>query len=234
MDVPDPSAGGVLAQPTRSRIFALLAGLRRAADTGELAERLGLHPNGVRRHLERMVKAGLVERRRPRGGRGRPRDTWSLAPGAHPGGERPAAYADLAAWLARAIPAGPRRLDEIERAGREIGHELAPGESDDPVEAFRQVLTALGFQPRLEVGGDGELRCRLGNCPYRDAVRENAEVVCTMHRGITVGLLAELAPKARLRRFEPHDPDRAGCLVDVAGGGWPGPPDARSLAADSP
>jgi predicted ArsR family transcriptional regulator len=223
MDAPDPSARGVLAQPTRARIFALLVELRGAAGTEELARRLDLHPNGVRRHLERMMKAGLVERRRPRGGRGRPRDRWCLAPDAHPGGERPAAYADLAGWLARAIPAGSRRLSEIERTGREIGRELAPRNPDDRLEGFRRTLTALGFQPQLEAGVEGELRCRLGNCPYRDAVRENAEVVCTLHRGITVGLLAELEPNAALRRFEPHDPDRAGCLVEIGGGEWHGP-----------
>src|ERR1035438_2408073 len=54
----------VLAQPTRARLFALLGELKRAAGTVELAERLDLHPNGVRSHLERMEEAG-------RGGRGR-------------------------------------------------------------------------------------------------------------------------------------------------------------------
>jgi predicted ArsR family transcriptional regulator len=56
----------------------------------------------------------------------------------------------------------------------------------------------------------------LGNCPYRDSVRENQAVVCGLHRGITEGMLAELAPEATLTRFEPADPDRAGCLLEVA------------------
>ena len=40
----------VLAQPTRARLFALLGELKRPAGTVELADRLGLHPNGVRIH----------------------------------------------------------------------------------------------------------------------------------------------------------------------------------------
>ena len=219
MDLPGPSAEDVLAQPTRARIFALLAELKGAAGTEELAERLALHPNGVRRHLEQMMKAGLLERRRAQGERGRPADRWLIAPGAHPGGERPRAYADLARWLARATPAAPRRLAEVERTGREIGRELAPRTVDDsPLEGFRQVVTALGFQPELEAGGEGEQVCRLQNCPYRDSVRQNADVVCALHRGITAGLLEELDPDARLTRFEPHDPDRAGCVIAVRGG----------------
>ena len=67
----------------------------------------------------------------------------------------------------------------------------------------------------MNVKADGGLTCHLENCPYRDSVRENADVVCTLHRGITAGLLAELDPRAKLTGFEPHDPERAGCLVEV-------------------
>lgn len=217
MDLPR-SSDDVLAQRTRARIFAWLVEHKTAAGTEEVASQLGLHPNGVRRHLELLREAGLVERRQSRGVPGRPGDLWLVASGAQPGGERPSGYADLARWLTRAIPAGRNRLREIERAGREIGTELAPHEGvEDPVEGFRQVIASLGFQPALEPDGDGGFTCSLENCPYRESVRENADVVCALHRGITSGLLAELMPEAKLVRFEPRDPERAGCVVDVAG-----------------
>ena len=209
-----------LAQPTRSRLFSLLGELKRPASTEELAERVGMHVNGVRRHLERLSEAGLLERRRASRGRGRPRDEWVIARSAAPGGERPRAYADLARWLARAIPTGPTRLRQVEEAGREIGRELAPGDGDGSVESFEEVFTALGFQPVVEVDATGPTRCRLCNCPYRDSALENPEVVCTLHRGITVGVLDVLAPGSRLSVFEPRDPDLAGCLVEVAGAEW--------------
>ncbi|HSD81778.1 MAG TPA: winged helix-turn-helix domain-containing protein, partial [Solirubrobacteraceae bacterium] len=121
MDNPATGAPAALAQPTRARLFALLGELRRPAGTAELAGRLGLHPNGVRMHLERLREAGLVERARARQPRGRPRDAWTIAPNARPGGDPPTAYADLGRWLARAIPARPGRLRDVEAAGREIG-----------------------------------------------------------------------------------------------------------------
>lgn len=216
MDLPN-STDDPLTQPTRARIFALLAELKEAVGTDDLATRLGLHPNGVRVHLERLREAGLVERRQERAaGRGRPGDRWTVAPGAQPSGQPPSAYASLAVWLARAIPVGPTRLREVERTGREIGRDLAPKGEDDPVEGLRQTLAALGFQPSMNLKTDGGLSCRLENCPYRDSVRENADVVCTLHRGITAGVLEKLDPKAKLTSFEPHDPDRAGCLVEVS------------------
>ena len=224
MEIPGPSAGDVLAQPTRARLFDVLQELKCETSTEELAERLELHVNGVRRHMERLQKAGLVERHRRRHGRGRPRDLWSVAANANPGGERPRAYADLAGWLASAIPAGPGRLRQVERTGREIGRALAPADSDGSARAFEQILSALGFQPELDLDQVDPVCCRLGNCPYSEAVRENQAVVCTLHEGITAGLLERLVPRASLTRFEPHDPDEAGCLIEVTGAGWTKPP----------
>jgi predicted ArsR family transcriptional regulator len=220
MEVPGHSADDVLAQPTRARLFDVLQELKCETSTEELGEQLELHVNGVRRHMERLQEAGLVERHRRRHGRGRPRDVWSVAANANPGGERPRAYADLARWLASAIPAASGRLRQVERTGREIGRALAPADSEGSARAFEQILSALGFQPELDLGQGDAVCCRLGNCPYREAVRDNQPVVCTLHEGITVGLLEKMAPNATLSRFEPHDPERAGCLIEVMGAEW--------------
>lgn len=218
MDIPIGTEEAALAQPTRARIFAFLVRRRGAASTDEIARALDLHPNGVRRHLDRLAEAGLLERRQSRGERGRPGDRWLVAADAQPGGDRPHAYADLARWLARAIPATADREREIEEAGREIGRELAPAEVGDPAETFTAAFAALGFQPVLDVKSDGSFTCRLANCPYRDSARENAAIICILHRGITAGLLSTIAPTAELVRFESHDPDDADCMVDVGAG----------------
>src|SRR6185437_9465299 len=123
MDVPSP-ARDPLAQPTRARLFALLGSLHRSAPTEELAERLGLHPNGVRVHLERLAQEGLVTRHRERRARGRPRDSWSVDPDAQPGGDPPTAYAELARWLVLALTAVHTPAREVEAVGRQIGRGL--------------------------------------------------------------------------------------------------------------
>jgi predicted ArsR family transcriptional regulator len=213
MDLPRPT-DGALAQPTRGRIFAFLVDKRAPADTQEIAAAFGLHPNGVRAHLERLEEGGFVVRSQERAGSGRPRDIWAVSPQAHPGGASPRAYGDLADWLARAIPATRTRLREVERAGREIGSELVDRPADNPADAFRDALAALGFEPTLE-HTEGGFECRLGNCPYRGAALRNQEIVCGLHRGITAGILGALDPEARLVDFEPKDPERAGCLLAV-------------------
>ncbi len=212
-----PGSDDALSQPTRARLFALLSDLGRPARTAELAERLGLHPNGVRIHLERLERAGLIEHARVRQPRGRPPDSWAIAPDAHPGGDSPRAYQDLGRWLARALaarPAGPRG---IERTGREIGHELAPRDASSSVDALRTSLAALGFRPTIDERAGDRVTVCLRNCPYRDAVHENQAAICTLHKGITRGLLDVLEPGARLEAFIPRDPDRAGCRIEVGG-----------------
>jgi predicted ArsR family transcriptional regulator len=218
MDVPSP-ARDPLAQPTRARLFALLGTLHRPAPTEELAERVGLHPNGVRVHLERLHEAGLVARHRERRARGRPRDSWSVDPAAQPGGDPPTAYADLARWLVRSLVAVHARTRDVEAAGREIGRELAAAhpEPASSEQRFHDVLGALGFQPERMPDGADRMTYRLRNCPYRAVVRERQTLVCGLHRGITRGMLDAVDPKTRLSGFEPKDPEVAGCLVEVRG-----------------
>lgn len=216
MDVRDlPIADDVLAQPTRARLFALLTELRRPAGTAELAERLGLHPNGIRIHLERMEQAGLLQRARVARRRGRPPDAWVIAASADPGGRAPSGYQDLGPWLARALRTQPVSLQSVEETGREIGRELAPADAAQELEVLMSSLTALGFQPSIKYQARDHVSVCLHNCPYADAVHENQPVVCALHRGLTRGLLDILQPGAELADFVPHDPDEGGCGVEL-------------------
>lgn len=214
MDLPT-TPDEVLAQPTRARIFALLTESSSPAASGEIAAALGLHVNGVRRHLERLVEANLVERRREQGGRGRPGDRWVVAPEARPGGQAPTAYQEIAVGLARAFPTGPGPMKEIGRVGREIGRNLAEAGEGATGQELVDVLARLGFEPRLEPEEDGGFSCHLGNCPYRESALANPDVVCELHRSMTVGLLERLDPDASLTGFEVRDPREAGCVVSV-------------------
>ena len=216
MDIPT-RPGDALAQPTRARLFAMLAELRRPASTEELADSLGLHRNGVRMHLERLREVGLVVRERERQARGRPRDAWTVSPDAQPGGQPPTAYADLARWLVRSLAAGSARVRDVEATGRRIGRDLAPTADLPGEERMYAVLVALGFQPAREPGDGDRLTYRLRNCPYREAVHERQSLVCGLHRGMTRGLLDTIDPKTKLVGFVPQDPDAAGCEIEVRG-----------------
>lgn len=218
MELPQTPDDDVLALPVRARLFEALADLRRPGSTEELAALVRRHPNTVRLQLQRLADAGLLERRFVPQARGRPRHAWVLAPTARPGGRPPEAHGHLSRWLARALGDGGAELDRVEQVGREIGRELAPEQTGRGVrQAMHDALTALGFAPDAQAEGDERVRYELGNCPYRDAVRVNQPAVCTLHRGLTRGLLDQLAPQATLSDFVARDPYAAGCLIEVAG-----------------
>ncbi len=208
--------------PTEQRLVVLLRRSPEPLDTATLARRLKLHPNGVRLQLQRLEGRGLVARGHSRDGVGRPRDLWRIAPRAIAEADRPHTGWAIARSLARTIPPTASRLREVERAGAQMGVELAgelgPGAGHDPARALSHALEALGFEPERLEDGD-TLRYRLMTCPYAEAVRENPPVVCTLHRGVIRGVLDAVAPEMRLTGFEPHDPDEAGCLVEVSRGG---------------
>jgi predicted ArsR family transcriptional regulator len=208
----------VLAGTIRERLFDALRELRRPATTRELADRVGRHPNTARVQLQRLADAGLLERRAEPQARGRPKHAWAIRAGARPGGAAPEAHADLSRWLARALREGST-LVEVESAGRRIGRELAPAERAGVREAMQDALAGMGFAPRAEVTDQDGLRYVLCNCPYREAVVENQPVVCTLHRGMTQGLLDRLAPQRSLTAFVAKDPYTAGCLIEVSAPG---------------
>jgi predicted ArsR family transcriptional regulator len=231
MDVPPLGGDDPLARDTRGRLFELLGRLGHTATTDELASELGLHHNGIRRHLEQLQLAGLIRRESIRHGRGRPKDGWSIDPDARPGGEPPRGYAELGGWLARAIPAGAENLRQVEATGRSIGRELASdGAIDVAVDGavdetpggsglkdFEHAVTWLGFAPRRDEPSTdaSSVTYRLTNCPYQQAVAENQPVICTLHKGILSGLLETMEPDAEITGFHPRDPRTAGCAVSL-------------------
>jgi predicted ArsR family transcriptional regulator len=217
MELPLVRADDVLAQPTRARLFSMLSDIDEPVTTDELADRLGLHPNGVRNHLIRLEHEGLLIRQKLRHGPGRPRDGWRLNPAARDGlTARAHAYENLARWLARSIEAGPARLQEVEATGVEIGREQVAGEwRVAGIEGVELALRGLGFRPRVERRGEGRVDVYLEVCPYVDAAVENTAVVCALHRGMTQGMVDAIAPDTQMDEFVPADPARAGCLIGL-------------------
>ena len=111
-----------LGDNTRYAIYLELARSSRPLATAEVAETLGLHPNTVRPHLERMRDVGLLSvETDARGTVGRPQHRYSLAPDAPSLGLEPATFPVLARMLLRVAAAGGVGRDEVVEAGREQG-----------------------------------------------------------------------------------------------------------------
>jgi len=214
MDHP-PADADPIAQLTARRLLEALAQADWPLPTAELAELIDVHPNSARLHLARLLDAGMVEPGIARSKRGRPRKTWTVAPGATVGNP-PDAYRELAGWLGRSVAVMAADPAEIRGQGRRIGLEIAADtQSDDAPQVLETSLRSMGFRPEREEISGSRTRITLCNCPYRDVAESNVDVVCTLHLGIAEGVVQGSNRGARVASFEPENPRDAGCTIEV-------------------
>lgn len=219
----------VLGDNTRYAIYLELARSPRPLVTAEIAETLGLHPNTVRPHLDRMREVGLLEvTTDARGEVGRPQHRYALAADAPSLGLEPPTMPVLARMvLAMAQRLGASPADAIavgatEGAGRAAAYASAPS----ALEALVADLHRLGFDPVVtegagrdhgrgdELDDDPVAVVGFGNCPFADLARDHPDLVCGLHRGLVAGFVAEMGD-AEVREFCTLA-DRTPCQVTVA------------------
>jgi predicted ArsR family transcriptional regulator len=204
-----------LGDNTRYAIYLELARAPAPLATAQIADTLGLHPNTVRPHLDRMREVGLLDViSDAQGAVGRPQHRYSLAADAPALGFEPPAFPVLARMLLRlaataAVPAG-----EAVEAGREQGAAAAATRTASTcAEALTQELAALGFDP-ASVVDDDNATIAFTRCPFRELAEANPELVCSLHRGLVEGF-ADARGDATVVAF--HDlADRTPCQVEIA------------------
>ena len=182
-----------LGDNTRYAIYLELARSPRPLTTSEIAETIGLHPNTVRPHLDRMRDAGLVDvQAGARGEIGRPQHRYSLAPDAPSLGlESP-----VMPVLARMVLAMAERLgaspDDAAAVGRDEGvrRAIPYGSSPSTLEAVVSDLDCLGFDPVVSEGDDDTAVVAFANCPFGGLAEQHPDLVCSLHRGLIAGFVA--------------------------------------------
>ncbi|MEH0421204.1 helix-turn-helix transcriptional regulator [Streptomyces sp. B21-083] len=210
--------------PRRRQVFEELRAAGTPLGVTEVADRIGVHPNTVRFHLDALVAEGTVERRvEEPAGPGRPRTVYAAQQGMDRGGSR--GYRLLAQiLLSHLASTGPDASAAATDAGRAWGRFLI-----DPMPPFRRptaeesaarltaLLDDLGFAPTLEGDGEGRApeRIRLRHCPFLELAEEYGQLVCPVHLGLMQGALAELGAPVAATRLEPFaEPDS--CLAHLA------------------
>ncbi len=186
----------------------------RAADgplgVREVAQRMGLHPNTARFHLEALVEAGLAVREtEDRQTPGRPRIGYRAAPDG-PGGRR--RYRLLAEMLTSMIAGTmPEPGGATEEAGRQWGAYLAeqppPYQQPSAAEAVSRlaaIMEGLGFAPQAEAADDGrQFLLNLRQCPFREVAERHRDVICSLHLGLMRGALHRMRAPVTADRLDP-------------------------------
>ncbi len=201
--MPDVRAHRVLASISRVAVLETLHEAARPMGVRELAERMNLHNNTVRKHLDLLVENGFATRLRDSvARRGRPRYVYAASPDSSPSEARLRNYRLLASVFADYLYDADDPHAAAEEAGRRFGARSVDGTGDvaGPPAAVERVVTMLddiGFRPELAPGGAEIL---LRHCPFHELARDRQEVVCGIHLGLIRGALEQLgAPREALR-----------------------------------
>jgi predicted ArsR family transcriptional regulator len=212
----DQAAGD---QPRRQALLEALRASEAPLGVTELAERLGIHPNTVRFHLDALVAQGQVDRRLEEpSGRGRPRTVHTPHPGMDRGGQRQ--YQLLAKILLGQLSTSPDAGAAAEAAGRSWGgyliEHIPPSHQPGAAEATQRLtamMTDLGFAP--EPDGDAADRIRLRHCPFLELAEEYSSTLCPLHLGLMQGALTEIRAPITATSLEPFaEPDA--CIVHLS------------------
>jgi predicted ArsR family transcriptional regulator len=179
---PAPHSRGGAEQSTRARVARLI--LENGPVTAAaLGTTLGLTPAAVRRHLDHLLKDGMIETKIARvygnRGRGRPARLFAITDAGRSAFEH--AYDDLATSALRFLAerAGPeavtefarRQVAELERRYRPV---VASAPLADRVRALAQALSVDGYAASASAGpgpGAGEQLCQ-HHCPVAHVAAE--------------------------------------------------------------
>jgi predicted ArsR family transcriptional regulator len=200
-----------LGDETRLAMYRELAAATQPLTAHDLSDRLGLHANTVRLHLERLRDASLVDVGVVRRGTvGRPQHVYSLAPGAPSLGLEPPASTVLGGLLAALAERSGASGDDAAAIGHGFGAKaLRRTRSRSCLQSLHTEMSRLGFEPATEPDGTMAFL----RCPFRELAEAYPELVCNLHRGICEGVV-ETAGGGRVERFATLY-DRDPCHVAV-------------------
>jgi predicted ArsR family transcriptional regulator len=209
-----------LGDETRYAMYRELAAATSPLSAQELADRLGLHANTVRLHLDRLREVGLVDAEAVhRGTVGRPQHRYFLAAGAPGLGFDPPAHALLAgllAALAERIGADP---DDAADTGHAWGVEAGKRtRTRSCLRALEAELLRLGFEPAVEPGdgtAEGAARVEFLHCPFRELAEAYPELVCNLHRGLCEGVVDQVGGGSVEEFATLYDPEPCHVTVSV-------------------
>ncbi|HZE15243.1 MAG TPA: helix-turn-helix domain-containing protein [Mycobacterium sp.] len=210
---PEESAG------RRHEVLRMLKAASAPMSIVSIAEKLDVHPNTVRFHLDTLVRDGRVEYVEPdRRSPGRPPLMFRAVRQMDRGGPR--RYRLLAEIFATAVAADRNASAKALAAGRSWGRRLefrsassgAAG-SEESIDHLVGLLDELGFAPeRRETEGQQQIGLR--HCPFLEVAEARTSVVCPVHLGLMQGALESWGAPVAVDRLDAFvEPDL--CLAHL-------------------
>jgi predicted ArsR family transcriptional regulator len=183
---------GVLSEPVRRRLYDLVVRAGAPVDRDTAAERAGIGRPLAAFHLDRLVRAGLldVEFRRRSGrtgpGAGRPAKFYVRPTDEEISVDLPPRSYDVAAEI---LATGVERADRARASVMDVARERGAAMASRASRGLLPMLESEGYEPFIDDGGVVRLR----NCPFHALVVEHRELTCAMNHALLDGAATGVA-----------------------------------------
>lgn len=184
--------------PTRARVLKLLLDSSEPMSSTVVAENLDMHTNGVRFHLDALVRAGFAERSSQHTGtQGRPRVLYAATKDA------PDVTSDhlrelLRVFVDHFVVALPDPLEQAEVAGHAWGRSAGANSKGDAVDSLTEHATQLGFAATRPAPN----KLCFGRCPYPVQPGVELDPICAVHLGMMRSYLEAAGSDATVDSLE--------------------------------
>jgi predicted ArsR family transcriptional regulator len=206
----DVAGIGALEDDLRRRLYEFVGSGRAPVSREQAAQALGVPAHQAKFHLDRLEEAGLLESEyvrltgRSGPGAGRPAKVYRRRAGeisiSLPGREYALAGELMATAIDDSASTGKPVVEALDEAARTRGAEIgarASGEGSR-FEAATEVLSGLGYEPRVENG-----TVVMANCPFHSLTTHHAKLVCEMNQALLEGVCERVGGLEA--SLEPHD-----------------------------
>jgi len=203
---------------TRLRVLRALREVPGGLSVHILATELGVHPNTVRFHLDRLKQDGLVEDavEHP-SSRGRPPMRFTAAAVPSTLGERRdfRELADVLASVLTDLVPGSSKLTEqagVDWARRLLDAWTGPApDASESIDILVDVLRSIGFDPEI-TSDHSQISLVQRHCPFLEVAKAHRGVVCSVQLGLIRGVLERLGAPIEVTRLVPFATPQ-GCSV---------------------
>ncbi len=201
----------VLSDPTRFNIYQHIIKRREPVTVLQIAEEFDIHPNVARLHLSKLEEIKLITSHFQKTGRGgRPSRLYELSDNII---ELNFPFRDYKLLATIAIESftelGEPGKKALYHTGKKYGMEVIKHYQDfvqtdqltvdQKIQILEDAGNMLGMYPQFEYNAEkNHIAFRINNCPFKEVVEQNQQMLCNMHQAFLRGMFEALFDEIKL------------------------------------
>lgn len=205
----------VLSDPTRFKMYNYILKNNKIVTVSEMAEKFDIHPNVARLHLSKLEEIdALISDYERTGKGGRPRRLYKLSDNVI---ELNFPHRDYKLLASMAIEtfAGLGEIGEqaLFATGKKYGQRMLENELaiedkmdltiEEKIKLLERAGTMLGMYPKFSYNPKQHtITWKVMNCPFKEVVEQNQELVCNVHYAFLKGMFEVLFEEIPLLEAE--------------------------------